>query len=168
MPASLCCCVHYWQYIDSTQLGRQHRQCIRNRSLSMLACTVILAGRIAATEAFCDYRGLRQQWRAGSAFLLAVEFGVLHGLAPPCASSRLWRFIAVQTSSRRQKHLVCSHVVHWAVSASVNDGMKHFGHLSTTMLAQGTCLRTPDSWLRSEARRSQPLHNACCKSQLSI
>ena len=34
--------------LDSTQLGKDHGQRIRNRSLSMLACTVIPAGRFAA------------------------------------------------------------------------------------------------------------------------
>ena len=37
--------------LDSTQLGKDHSQRIRNRSLSMLACTVIPAGRFAATVA---------------------------------------------------------------------------------------------------------------------
>ena len=37
--------------LDSTQLGKDHGQRIRNRSLSMLACTVIPAGRFAATVA---------------------------------------------------------------------------------------------------------------------
>ena len=51
MPASLCCFVQYCPVLDSTQLGKDHSQRIRNRSLSMLACTVIPAGRFAATVA---------------------------------------------------------------------------------------------------------------------
>ena len=116
MPASLCCLVHVCQYTDSTQLGRQ-RGAVHKEPLFEHACM----HRDSSGPFRCNSS---LKWKEDSAFA-AVVFGVLHGLAPPCASSRLWRFIAMQRSSRRQKHLVCSHVVHWAVSASFNDGKKH-------------------------------------------
>ena len=44
-------CAVFVSVLDSTQLGKDHSQRKRNRSLSMLACTVIPAGRFAATVA---------------------------------------------------------------------------------------------------------------------
>ena len=49
LPASLCCSVQCFSALDSTQPGTDSSRRKRNRFLSMLACTVIPAGRFAET-----------------------------------------------------------------------------------------------------------------------